>query len=83
MHLVGFIIRKYVSGDNVIRYKNLGSLKWRWTSNYVWKKTLKILAPGINKQLLTWYKIYSNNSITQTELYASARGLDAEVPSGW
>ena len=51
-------------------------------STYVWKKTLKILAPRINKQLLIRNKIYSNNSIAQTELYASAGGLDAEVPSG-
>jgi hypothetical protein len=46
-------------------------------------KTLKILAPPINKQLLIWNKIYFNNSFTQAVMYASASGLDAEVPSGW
>jgi hypothetical protein len=46
------------------------------------EKALKILAPRINKQLLIYNKIYSNNSIAQTEFYASASGLDAEVPSG-
>jgi hypothetical protein len=48
-----------------------------------YEKTLKLLAPPINKQLLTCNKIYSDNSTTQAEMYAPASGLDTEVPSGW
>jgi len=47
------------------------------------EEALRILAPQINKQLLIRNKIYSSKPIAQTELYAAASGLDAEVPSGW
>jgi K+-transporting ATPase c subunit len=46
-------------------------------------KTLKIVVPRINKQLLIRNKIYFDNVITHTAMYASASGLDAEVPSDW